>query len=212
MKEKTIYDFQLRGNYRNYNLLTFFLNQRAIPEHKLHLKGYIPSVVEYKESKTGESKEITVNFEETHYLCQQNVENARGFLRNIIEAREGSQEAQKFLDKKADKYYKEKHRYCDNLLFTENDYIVPSTSKRKYDENHISQKGAMLLSLVQEGYPVPDFCILTAKSYQLSTEERKPVINEAISNLEKLTSQKLGSYSLRWSLPYDALCLFKFRA
>jgi hypothetical protein len=194
MDKHKIKDFQIRGNYRNYNLLTYFLKQKG-QEDVSHLpKGYIPSEVEYWEEGNENSKVITTGFDETHYLSQPNVTNAREYLSQLISAREGDTEALKSVKKCSEMYYKEKEEYCSGLVFTENEYIVPSISTSEYDDYSISQKGAMLLNLAQEGYPVPDFCILTAKSYTLSDDERKPLIMEAIANLEQMTAQKLGSY------------------
>ena len=207
LSKHIINDFQIRGNYRNYNLLTFFLNQRKYDSsHSQNLnqlksselfvlpKGYIPSEVEYWEKGNVNSKVITAGFDETHYLSQPNVINARKYLHQLISASEGDEEAKKAIKQWSDKYFKGKEEYISNLVFTENEYIVSSISTLKYDDYKISQKGAMLLGLVQEGYPVPDFCILTAKSHNLSDEERKPVIMQAIRNLEQMTGQKLGSY------------------
>ena len=195
MKANYITDFQVRGNYRNYNLLTFFLKQWKDNKEEKFPVGYIPSQVEYIIKGETEPRILDVNFEETHFLSKPDIIKAKEYLAVIISAREGDLEAAKILKDKASKYYCEKLKNSSRLSFVENEYIVPSISTIKYDDFHISQKGAMLLNLVQDGYPVPDFCILTSKSYLLPDNKRKPIIMEAISNLEKLTNNKLGSYN-----------------
>ncbi len=196
MKDYTIRDFQLRGNYRNFNLLTCFLNEWKCSGKDALPKVYLPTEVEYVDNVDEKPKVITVNFEETHYLCQNDTDKAKHYLSNILAARDGDEQSLKYLSEHAERYYSQKEDYCKNLKFTNNDYVVPSLSNRSYDDNHISHKGAMLMKLVQEGYPVPDFCIITSKSYLLPANKRKIVIREAISNLEKLTGQVLGSYNL----------------
>lgn len=95
-----------------------------------------------------------------------------------------------------------------NVSFIENESVVPSTTTKPYDELLLSQKGKVLLDLYQEGYPVPDFCILTSHSYQLNAREREACLLDAVSNLEKMTGEKLGDpdnalvFAMRSATPY----------
>lgn len=77
-------------------------------------------------------------------------------------------------------------------VFIENDLVVPALTAHPYDEILLSQKGKVLLDLYREGYPVPDFCVLTSKSYQMSAHEREICLYQAIANLEQMTGEKLG--------------------
>jgi hypothetical protein len=79
-----------------------------------------------------------------------------------------------------------------NPVFVENDLVVPALTKNQYDEILLSQKGKVLLDLYREGYPVPDFCVLTSHSYQLNAHERETCLYQAIANLEQMTGEKLG--------------------
>src|SRR5512138_222185 len=96
----------------------------------------------------------------------------------------------------------------DKLAFKENMMVVPASTTNPYDDILLSQKGKVLLDLYQEGYPVPDFCILTSQSYQLSGKEREACLLDSISNLEKMTGEILGDanralvFALRSATPY----------
>ncbi|MBP7496171.1 MAG: hypothetical protein KA792_00705 [Bacteroidales bacterium] len=188
-------DFRLRGNYRNYNLLRYFIKARKTSEREETPKGFLSSEVDYRDID-GQLKTITTNFEETHFISQPDTDKATEFLFYLLSARNGDIKAKQIISELTEKYYKEKESYCANLQFIENSYIIPSISNNKYSLAEISHKGSILLDLVQEGYPVPDFCIISSAAYSLSYNERKTVIRQAIKNLEMMTGLSLGSYGL----------------
>ncbi len=74
----------------------------------------------------------------------------------------------------------------------ESSFVVPSTSSQAHSEQEISQKGFILLKLAQQGYPVPDFVVLTTEAYTDRREHLGEHVADAIRQLESLTMQTSG--------------------
>ncbi|MBP3763589.1 MAG: hypothetical protein J6I49_06920 [Bacteroidales bacterium] len=102
------------------------------------------------------------------------------------------------------------HRQCrqfvaDNPLHDSADLITTLTEGDFTDEE-ISYKGRMLLDLTRHSYPVPDFCILTSRSFN-RPDQLPQLLETAIRNLEIMTSCRLGDsrkplvFAIRCAMP-----------
>ncbi len=182
--------FKFRGNYLNFNVVQHFINGDMIKDNNL-LPGFLPVEMDYQLTD-GNSGSLRLSHCESVYLCMNSRSSRPHILENILSARQDSGAAKRLTNQIHD-FLADKRIEFKNLNFVENDTIVPSCTKNIYDPDMISHKGTNLLHLIQEGYPVPDFCVLTSNTYFLSIEERKANIFKAIKNLEQMSSQKFGS-------------------
>ncbi len=182
--------FKFRGNYLNFNVVQQFLNG-DIDKDKCYLPGYLPVEMDYQ-LMGGESGSLVLTDCESVYLCMNPAPARHDILENILSSRQDV-EAAKRLTNQIHDFIAERQREFQNLNFVENESIVPSCTQNMFDVDLISHKGTKLLDIIQEGYPVPDFCILTSNNYFLSQEERKANIYKAIKNLEQMSAQKFGS-------------------
>ena len=202
-----IHNFRVRANYPNFTFVRFLVDQEIHHKEKIDFEGYLPPEVEYTEIAGEEAKTLQLRLLDQHFLMVNNKEDACQYLRMILAARNGDRSVASLLNKMNDNFLRERTNYYEQTNITENEYLVPSISRRSYTNRNISHKGTMLLELTQNGYPIPDFCILTAQSYLLDTEDRENYISEAISNLEKLTGQQLGNpenpliFAVRTAMP-----------
>lgn len=185
-----IYHFTLRGNYPNYYNIKFFVQNRnnTIKPGK----GYIPPEIEYKETEHSETEKISVEFADIPYLCQEDIERAKNYLSYIVASAKGDAEATKKIHFYRKQYLDDKEWDYKDIHLTENTYIVHSGTEKSYAINHISHKGANLLDLIKESYPVPDFSILTTEWYSLNETEKEKHLKTAIRNLEQMTGEKLN--------------------
>jgi hypothetical protein len=203
-----ISSFEVRGNYPNLNLIKFSIMNRINHKELNPPIGYLPPEVEYWIKDKKKSYELNVRFEDIHFLIQKDEIKATEYLENILEARKGNTQTGKKIKQQTSKFLNKKNRFYLPVKFYEDDFVIPSTSRNKFDNNQISHKGTMLLDLYQEGYPVPDFCILSSKTHLLDQEERKFYLEKAIKNLENMTCQQLGSsksplvFAIRCAMPF----------
>jgi hypothetical protein len=125
-------------------------------------------------------------------LCQSDRELAKHYLDLLIDSQNNNQAAGSEKEILSFRYLKSLEEKFGAINFIENNSVVPAATTKAYDELLLSQKGKVLLDLYQEGYPVPDFCVLTSHSYQIDARERENCLQSAIFNLEKMTGEKLG--------------------
>jgi len=182
--------FKFRGNYLNFNVVQHFILGDMI-KNNCYLPGFLPVEMDYH-LLNSDSGTLQLTHCESIYLCMNPASMRHEILENILSARDDSKATKKLTSIIHD-FIVEKQNEFLKLDFTENDSIVPSCTKNMYDAEMISHKGTNLLNLIQEGYPVPDFCILTSNNFFLSQEERKANIYHAIKNLEQMSSQEFGS-------------------
>ncbi len=202
-----IYDYRVRANYPNFTFIRFLVDQEIQHKEKIPFEGYLPPEVEYTDSPDGKFKKLRLRLLDSHFLASSEAEQAKEYLAMIVAAKNGDKETAKRLTEINLAYLKERTDYYNKIKITENDFLVPSVSRGNYTNRSISHKGTMLLELTQKGYPVPDFCILTAKSFLENEETRNKLIDDAISNLEQLTGQQMGNpenpliFALRTAMP-----------
>ena len=189
-----IRDFRVRGNYFNQRNL---IPKRAVHYLKKDLPpggtpGYSPPevAIEFEDHRTGN---INVSEVDIPFLCDEDFDAARHYLSLILQARGGDSKAIDGLLAAACR-----HPWFlqgESRLPEETIYVVPCTSTNPHAGEEISQKGMILLQLSQEGYPVPDFVVMTAQAYLDRELHLEQHFSDAISQLESLTMQRLGDSS-----------------
>ncbi|MFH0865495.1 MAG: hypothetical protein V1904_04840 [Bacteroidota bacterium] len=191
MNSSSIYDYKVRASYSNYNTTYFFLQNSIRGNHEI-LSNYLQPEVEYFEKKDSQPKVIFAHFFDIPFLCQNDREQGKIYLHHLLQSDKGINETKKIIEKHRQQYKKEKKEQLRNISFIENDFVVPSSTPNKYSGDQISQKGAILLDLIQKLYPVPDFCVLTSKTFFSGVQEKETHLINAIENLEKMTGMQLG--------------------
>lgn len=202
-----ITNFRLRAFYPTYNYYIFFLEHKgSFPVHKIG-EGYRKPVVEYYTNNKPVRNEIELNFEDAGFLLNNDKRLSIKYLENLIKAKNNDKKAIEALKIAKNKFYLQKLNEYRAKQFIENEYVIPSFSKLEYSIDHISHKGAMLLNLSRKAYPVPDFCIISAKAFKQKIDKKSEIIKQAIQNLEYMTCQKLGSeetplvFAMRCAMP-----------
>jgi len=193
MKEIKIAEFTIRANYPNIILLKQSVMNRLHKKELQKFEGYLAPEVEYRLADEESSQEISVRFEDLYYLDQNDQELAQEYLTEILKVRSGDRSSIRYLRKKSRELLTSKNNFYEPVSFYEDEHVIPSLSQNSYSQELISHKGVGLLELSQNGYPVPDFCILTSKTYNMQENERKDYLKKAIEVLELMTLQKLGS-------------------
>ncbi|MBN2017889.1 MAG: hypothetical protein JW794_07175 [Candidatus Cloacimonetes bacterium] len=183
-------NFQYRGNYLNFNVIKHFIEGNH-KKNNCTLPGFLPVEIDY-ELTNGEKGTFQLPPRESIYFSMNPRTKRKKILETIIEARKNTVKANELTSDIEDFIHKEVLE-LQQMTFVENEYVIPSCSSQMYDIDLISHKGNNLLHLIQEGYPVPDFCILSSKTYFESPEKREKYIFDAITNLEHMISQKFGS-------------------
>lgn len=198
--------FRLRGLYPNYFAVRQILSG-SVNRNSLIPDPHFPMPeLEFRNPGDKGFTSLNINNTDVFILCQHNRAEALLYLDLLtaVDSPESSGEKERM---KAEFLNNLKIQY-GNSDFVENDSVVPASTTKLYDEIRLSQKGKVLLDLYQEGYPVPDFCILTSRSYQLDVEEREDCLKSAIENLQKMTGEKLGDpdnalvFAMRSATPY----------
>jgi hypothetical protein len=182
----TIRDFSLRGN---------FFNQHSRRFHKERYSSitsspvYRPPIVDYTMAD-GRTGSVVVSDIDIPFLCEDDFAAAKSYLGLIIRARGGDSTAAAELAAVV-----EKHPWLttpsDVPPPSETRYVVPCTSPEPHTIVDISQKGLVLLKLSQQGYPVPDFVVLTAEAYLDRSDNLDRHLGDAIAQLEVLTMKSL---------------------
>ncbi len=194
MSSTHISSYSLLGNYPNFRIYKHFIDKNLNKKKDLpDLPGFVAPVIEYFQTNSESSIRLEVSLEDIDYLSTENQDQARLYIQDLRLANAGNQTSKDKIEKKRKHFLQSKKKYFDRNHFIENEFVVPSSTSTNYNIHDISHKGASLLELSQEGYPVPDFCILTSAAFPITKSERKKHVEDAISNLEKLTGEKLGS-------------------
>jgi hypothetical protein len=198
--------FRLRGGYPSFTSRRFALRHRERQDPVLPPGLRVP-IVEYWTDATGPPRLLRLRALDSSAVCQPSWEAARTYLQWIIAARAGQPEARRLLELAFQPLVAAARRHQQHARIEENEQVVPSTSVQQYSPRLISHKGTTLLGLCQAGYPVPDFCILTAQAYQLTDSAHERVLSTAINNLEQIAMQRLGGrcdplvFAIRCAMP-----------
>lgn len=192
MSFSCIHDYIVRSSYSNFNTIRHFVQDGDCTGNTISNSGYLQPEIEYIEEADSKPKTIAAHFFDLTFLCQKDKDKGREHLWHLLRSNEGNEESRVIVYASRLRYLREKQEQISRITFVENGYVVPSSTANRYTDNHISQKGAILLDLIQQLYPVPDFCVLTSSAFFLNEDEKKVHIRSAIDNLEKMTQTRLG--------------------
>ncbi len=182
-------DFRVRANYCNPRILLWRKRLHGVKADVLPTTpGYSPPVVDFH-AVDGTLGSMVVSESDLPLLCDDHYDEAKHYVSLILQARAGDAEAARELSAASDR-----HEWSTSTAseLRETEFVVPSSSTERHSEQDISQKGFILLKLSQQGYPVPDFIVLTANAYAHRAEHFEEHLSEALKQLETLTMQTLG--------------------
>lgn len=208
---------RIRASYPNFFMVNLYAHQgREIFNHDSEdplnqLEGNKPGTVIYR--LAGDSPTTTHEFPprwyDMYHLLKLNEEGQKDFLTLLLEERDGTltDESRQRLATIRDDFHRQCCEFVDhNPLFECDELITTLTENADFSDEAISYKGHMLLDLTKNCYPVPDFCLLTAKSFQ-HPEHLEVMLDKAISNLETMTGCRLGDdnnplvFAIRCAMP-----------
>ncbi|MBZ5567284.1 MAG: hypothetical protein LAN64_05465 [Acidobacteriia bacterium] len=201
---REIRDFRVRGNYFNQHSRRFRKERHSVTEVATR-PGYCPPVVEF-DLEDGATGSIVASEIDIPLLCQDDFEQARAHLALIVNARRGYSQAAAGLNAALQKY-PWLTAPAEQPPPAETPWVVPCTSAEPHCERDISQKGFILLKLARQGYPVPDFVVVTADAYTEGFADIERHLADAIAQLEILTMESLGSgdplvFAIRCATPH----------
>ena len=197
-------EFILRANYPN--LYARFAAAKDTMD-KLALPGYRAGQVEYRLEGATRWEGLPVRGVDIPLLNDHDTARGLQYLSLLIRTRAGDDVARREVTAIVDKAQAETDRFCQGLSLVETPFVVPSFTTGHYRREEVSHKGYNLVKLSQQGYPVPDFCILTTRSFQAASEERTVHLAQGLQNLEQMTRRKVGSashplvFALRYAMP-----------
>ncbi len=200
-------EYRLRAYYPNQFFIRQVLSHPFERNPSPDVSGFLMPELEYLASDQS-FKQVALTNIDRFILCQNDRQKAIQYMDLLIAATKNDDVKTEKKSAIAQEYLRALEEGFGHVTFVENESVVPSITTNPYDELILSQKGKVLLDLYQEGYPVPDFCVLTSHSYQLDARERETCLSDAISNLEKMTGEKLGDpdnalvFAMRSATPY----------
>ena len=219
-----ITDFIIRASYPNYFMVKKYADEgreifnRNVDDKDNRLQGNKPGTVIYKLQGDERRHEFPPRWYDMYYLMRQRGAKQREFLEMLLLERYGdsmcsdtatsaeNQQHIKALEEIRERFRKECQAYVANNPLQDSDELITTLVDGDFTDEQISYKGRMLLDLTRNGYPVPDFCILTAKAF-LQPEHTAVLVEKAIHNLEAMTRYKLGSseaplvFAIRCAMP-----------
>lgn len=208
MALNTSIEFRIRSFYPNFFSLQQTMNGAEKDGAPFAGQDFRKPELEYRRPGETSFHDLPLTCADVLVLNQRDRQNAHRYLELLLASSGNDPSALKEKITFRNNYLEALKSRLELLTFTENMMVVPSCTTNPYDEIMLSHKGKMLLDLYREGYPVPDFCTLTSNSYQLDEAEREACLLEAISNLEKMTGEKLGGhenpliFAMRSATPY----------
>lgn len=183
--------FRVRGNYFNHHKLRFHKQwPSCAPDRPVQAPpGYSPPVVDLV-LRDGSKQSVAVHEIDLPILCGEDNAEAKSRLALIANVRKGDLSAREQLQEAT----RQQLRLVDStdMEAAETEFLVPCTSSQPHSEQQISQKGFILLNLSRQGYPVPDFVVLTSRAYADRPERTEDHVGNAIQQLEILTKETAG--------------------
>ncbi|OGR04672.1 MAG: hypothetical protein A2284_17310 [Deltaproteobacteria bacterium RIFOXYA12_FULL_61_11] len=176
--------FTLRAGYPNQRSLQQCRARRGLEPGTKVLAGYRAPIVRCRLSGEERPREFEVREVDLPMLLHEDEQQARTHLWLLLRSRQGDGEARQVLEQIQTEANETTNQYLCDRKSTEDDYLVPCTSEIQHREATISHKGTILLRLCQQGFSVPDFAIMTAKSYLLPPSEREELIVRVFETLE----------------------------
>ena len=209
----TVSRFRIRASYPNYFMVQLYAREgRAIFDHdsedpENQLEGNKPGTVIYR--LEGEADEVRHEFPPRWYdmyrLLRLSEDGRKHYLEMLLEEKAtGNTPAE--LEEMRKAFRDECIEYVAAHPLIDNSMLITTLTQGEFTDEEISYKGRMLLDLMRNCYPVPDFCILTSKAF--SHPEMLPeLVEHAIADLETMTACRLGSkrsplvFAIRCAMP-----------
>ena len=204
---------RIRASYPNFYMVNLYAREgREIFNHDNEdplnqLEGNKPGTVIYR--LEGDSIDTVHEFPPRWYdmycLLKLSADERRHFLELLLTEKEEGTPSEE-LERIREEFHQTCCHYADDNPLVDNDCLITTLSTGDYTDEEISYKGRMLMDLTRNSYPVPDFCILTSRSF--SQPERLPELLEAaIRNLETMVHCQLGAnhnplvFAIRCAMP-----------
>ena len=208
--------FRIRASYPNYYMVNLYARcGREIFNHDSEdpanqLEGNKPGTVIYRlEGDPAKTlHEFPPRWYDMYCLLKRRDQERLHFLELLLNEHEGSLDAEGVRELAAirDEFHRQCKAFVSENPLSDSDCILTTLTTGDFTDEEISYKGRMLLDLTRNSYPVPDFCILTSRSF--SQPERLPELLEAtIRNLEIMTNCRLGDsrnplvFAIRCAMP-----------
>ena len=203
---------RIRASYPNFFMVNLYAHQgREIFNHDSEdplnqLEGNKPGTVIYR--LEGDSidtlREFPPRWYDMYCLLKLSVDERRHFLEMLLDERDGHPCEE--LEQQREAFRQTCTGYAAKNILQENDCLITTLTHGDFTDEEISYKGRMLMDLTRNCYPVPDFCILTSKSFD--QPDRLPgLLEAAIGNLEIMTNCRLGAshnplvFAIRCAMP-----------
>jgi len=171
-----------------------YLNKRTIltlmAEHLARPAGAPPSlesaapvVEELDQAGRSTGQDTPVRSIDIPFLTHRDQGQAQHYFSLLRQAGQGQVEARRKLDGLVHDYFLEQSRDLYLTPQAGNEFIIPCTSREPHSQELVSNKGATLLHLARQGYPVPDFVILNSAFYHLDPGRRLATLQQAVQIL-----------------------------
>ncbi|MBP5189796.1 MAG: hypothetical protein J6031_02645 [Bacteroidales bacterium] len=220
-----ISEFIIRASYPNFYMVKKYADQgreifnKNIEDADNKLEGNKPGTVIYILEGDSERHEFPPRWYDMYYLMRQRGQQQRHFLELLLQEHFGPEMCEERktengnrkkrideLEQIRDRFRKECIDYVSQHPLNNSEELITTLVDGDFTDEQISYKGRMLLDLTRNCYPVPDFCILTAKAF-LQPEKLELLLEQTIHNLEVMTSYTLGSdhnplvFAIRCAMP-----------
>lgn len=208
--------FRIRASYPNFYMVTLYAREgREIFDHDSEdpanqLEGNKPGTVIYRLEGSEETvHEFPPRWYDMYQLLKLRDSEQKQFLEMLLAEHDGllTPQEKKTLENIRRTFREECIKFVnENPLYDSNELITTLTTSGDFTDEAISYKGHMLLDLTRNCYPVPDFVILTAKSFN-NPEGLPELLEKAIKDLEIMTNCRLGDvrnplvFAIRCAMP-----------
>ncbi|MGI9102686.1 MAG: hypothetical protein ACR2IF_09615 [Terriglobales bacterium] len=175
-----IRDFRIRGNFLNWHTLAAQQAGAAAAARP----GYSAPILTYQLEGRDEQSLVITEADVPPLVDRDHPERPKQYLALLLNANAGDAEAAREL-----RAAQEQVLLARKLKGTppnETQFVVPCTSTEPHTERDISQKADFLLKLTRQGYPVPDFVVVTAQAYAQGIAHIEEHVCAAIEQLETI--------------------------
>lgn len=207
--------FRIRASYPNFYMVCLYAREgRELFNHdsedpENRLEGNKPGTVIYKLEGDETVREFPPRWYDMYRLLKLRDKEQKHFLELLLAERDEqlTPEEKKQLDNIREDFHRQCREFVEKNVLEDNEELLTTLTKDgDFRDEAISYKGHVLLDLTRNCYPVPDFCILTAKSF-VHPEHLEDTLRKAIRNLEIMTNCRLGDsrtplvFAIRCAMP-----------
>ncbi len=202
---------RIRASYPNYYMVCLYAKEgREIFNHDSedpanHLEGNKPGTVIYRLEGDDTQREFPPRWYDMYCMLKLRNEEQIHYLEMLLEEHESGQQ-QPELEALRNDFHNQCIDFVKHNKLRESDELITTLTTGDFTDEEISYKGRMLMDLTRNSYPVPDFCIITAKAFN-QPEHLPELLEDTISNLEIMTKCTLGDshnplvFAIRCAMP-----------